>query len=325
MRRWPALLSIAACHHTTPLAKEQLASAFVDSLCTYKVACGEFPDSASCHRAYLGVAFFVESTRFAAIDAGKIVYDGIAARDCMDAIATTLCDRTSQSARVTAEACDHIVAGTLHVGAPCTLDEECISLTCSIPIMTMQCSVGQCMGDTAPSRQLIGGSCANKNACAAGGYCDINSTTCVALVARGGTCTQDFQCAYGNGCVNGACAPLPVIGQACTTECRDDATACSTGKQCVKLGLPGAPCATRADCSPYYTCDAGGHCAEGSSQGGPCMMNNDCFDASYCGPAMTCAPPQADGATCVDDRDCTSSHCDCTATPATCTSLPMCV
>jgi hypothetical protein len=329
--RW-VLAAIAACHAQNPIAKQDLATAFVDAECAYLARCGLFPDAATCERAYIGVSFTVDATRFAAIDAGVIKYDGAAARTCIDSYASASCDLTAESARVRPDACDHVVTGTLGDGASCALDEECVSKRCTIPMCTVTCCKGTCTGNTAPTRQPIGGSCANVS-CAAGGYCDITSFTCTALVAKGGSCTGDYQCAYGIGCIASSqtCGALPTIGQACPdNRCRDLGTTCSASAACAKVGLPSASCTTRADCSQYYTCDATSHCAEGSAIGGPCASSGDCFPAhSYCAiptgaTAGTCAAPQADGTgPCTADRDCASNNCE--DTTALCTELPSCV
>jgi hypothetical protein len=321
-----------ACHHAKPpLDKTDLQSAFVDAQCTHLVSCGVFPDSNACHRAYTGYIFAVEPTKFAAIDAGKILYDGVAARECIDSYATASCDRTQQSARVSPDACDHVVEGTLDAGVSCVLDDECVSKKCDIPVCVVECCSGFCASGSAPTRAPVGGSCLSA-ACAAGSYCDLTSETCAPLVAKSGSCQQDYQCAYGLACFNGSCAPPPTLGQACTglRSCRDIGTVCNqTSMQCIADGLPAAACASSADCSPFYRCDATGHCAEGSGLGGSCTTSSDCFlDQTFCAiptgqTTGSCASSQADGGTCTADRDCAAGHCD--ETTSLCAAAPICL
>jgi hypothetical protein len=327
------VVAVSACHHTTtpPLDKADLASAFIDAECTHLVKCKVFPDSDSCHRAYIGINFVVDATQFAAIDAGKVIYDGVAARECIDSYATASCDRTDESARISPEACDRILEGTMGAGASCALDNECVSKSCDIPVCVVQCCRGACTSGPAPTRQPVGGSCLSAP-CAAGTYCDLTSEMCVPLVALNGSCMQDYQCVFGLACFGGSCAAAPIVGQTCTTpiSCRDLGTTCNqTTKQCIDVGLPGAACTTAADCSQFYQCDATGHCAEGSGLGGPCMSSNDCFpDQTYCAiptgqTAGMCAASQPDGGTCTDDRECASDHCE--DTMSLCTPVPMCI
>jgi hypothetical protein len=325
--RWWALV-LVACHTTTPLDRAHLAAAFVDAECHYLTKCGEFPDEASCHLAYTGLNFTVDADGLA-IDQHLALYDPIKARICVDATANASCDRTDASTRVSPEACDTVIRGTMGNGASCALNSECISQNCSIPICVVTCCRGSCVGDTAPARAPVGASCTGV-ACAAGAFCDLASRTCTKLFAAGQSCAAGYQCAYGLGCTGTplTCAALPKVGQACPDmQCRDNGATCGADGVCHALGLPGAACATRADCSPYYICDSTGHCAESSTLGGPCMTSGDCFDQTFCAiptgqTAGVCAMPQADGSTCTQDRDCTSFHCEetigmCT-TPAVC-------
>lgn len=329
------LVVLGACGGSSgkTIAPGDLDAEFRDAVCAYKARCGSFPDEDSCHRAYVSISFALAASDFAAIDAGKVKYDGKAARTCVDAIAKESCDTTDLDGRSPPEACDHIVTGTLGDGASCVLSSECISQRCAIPICQVACCAGTCDGGTAPTRAKLGDACTNLP-CVDGAFCDITAGTCVALHAQGDACSGSYQCDYGLGCIGTPtqCQPLPQIGEPCPDGlCRDDGVTCNASMTCVALGLPGDTCTPGGyDCSPYYTCDSSGHCADKSAQGGPCSSSFDCFDdGTYCAipsgqTTGSCSPPQANGAPCTDDRDCASDHCEDSVTTPICTDEAVC-
>jgi hypothetical protein len=109
--------------------------------------------------------------------------------------------------------------------------------------------------------------------------------------------------------------------------CRDAGLHCTTDKVCARFGLPGDACATRADCSSYYTCDATLHCAVGAHQGEACSAMIRCNDiGNYCDSAtMICTPPQPDGAACTSNSQCDSNNCAGTGTARTCAQDTVCI
>lgn len=318
--RWLfALALVAACGDTVqPIAMADLDREYADAICRYWSRCGLFPDVATCHRAYTGLHFPVDPNAYAGVTAGVVKYDGVKARTCIDADANQSCDLTSSSARVPPVACDGIFTGTMAENSSCASNAECTSGVCYIAICTIECCRGVCMGGAVPSRGKAGDVCGIVP-CSEGTFCDINSKTCTPLMKQGAVCIGNFQCDYGLGCFGTpvmTCQPVPTIGEACPdNRCRDDGATCSGGT-CAKMGLAGAPCTTRKDCSPYYQCDATGKCAEGAHVGDACTSSLDCFDAgTYCAipngaTEGTCAQQLPDGSACQADRDCSADNCE---------------
>ena len=86
----------------------------------------------------------------------------------------------------------------------------------------------------------------------------------------GQKCVHNFDCAAGEGCVNGACEALPCGG------CQPD-EACGADNNCVTA--QGATCVDHT-CPAAYPCNAGGICAR------PCVVNGDCDTGFRCNSAL---------------------------------------
>lgn len=213
--------------------------------------------------------------------------------------------------------------GTLHAGAACATDAECISQNCQIPACNLTCCTGTCQGDTPPVLAKLGESCANFPICDPEAFCDPASMMCVALKGLGESCTVGgIPCADGLYCLNSTtktCGFLPGLGEPCTNDgCREVGLTCSeTSKTCVKEGLLGDPCgAGAAECSDLYVCDASNRCSAGIPLGGACVMFDRCADPdAFCDvPANatmgTCTAPKPNGASCRTHFDCASDVCD---------------
>ncbi|HEX4422602.1 MAG TPA: hypothetical protein VH165_32025 [Kofleriaceae bacterium] len=288
-----------------------------DAFCNYLVKCGESKDLDTCRTGHLGLDFSVGASERAAFDGKVATFDGVAAQACTDALGARDCDLTSQSNRVIPEACLGIAIGTVHDGAACAQDVECISQVCDVPACSMACCKGTCIGDAAPAFAKAGEAC-DSGLCDATSYCDEVATTCMPLKQSGDSCESSDECNYGFDCLPaGTCGTLPGPGESCTGACRDFGTTCSTAsKTCVKVGLVGDACASSADCSQLYTCDATKHCGAGLALGAACSRSQLCAGAgAFCDvpdiQAMgTCVLPKADGTTCSANTDCQSEVCD---------------
>jgi hypothetical protein len=326
-------LVACACGGTTrpSIAAADLQAEFETAECEYQARCGFFSDVATCQGAYTGFHFQVDASVLAEIDAKEVVYNGAAARACIDSYANATCDQTDAAGRITPATCDQIFSGTVGDGGPCVNGHECVSQNCFIPVCTVACCAGTCMGGEAPVRAKQGETCTSLP-CVEGSYCDFTSSTCAPLFTAGTACTQSFQCAYGTGCIGSPkqCQSLPKLGDPCPDQqCRDDGLVCNASGVCARLGLPGDACTTDADCSHFYGCSPSHVCGV-RDPGGACMSSSDCFEAdTYCAipngqTAGTCQPPQANGALCGDDRECASDTCDDNGTPMTCIPEPAC-
>lgn len=288
--------------------------------CEHYVTCGLFPDQGSC-TSFLQL-HADDPSQQAAINAGKLGYDGTKAQQCLDAIVAGPCDQTQMAARVSAPACNEIFIGKVKQGQACEFDEECASGSCLIPGCNNACCPGQCGPSVQPAQ--IGASCAAV-ACVDTAYCD-QTLTCRALVTQGGTCVDSSWCDFGLGCTgvstgSGTCNPLPATGSPCPDqECASIGDVCNAQKICAAMGLPGAPCTGNGDCSYYYQCDTTMHCAAYPTVGQACTTL--CSDGSWC-MTSTCAAPQANGAACGTANQCASDYCD--GMTSQCADLPACI
>lgn len=322
----------------TSIPLEEVASSYKAAYCTFQVRCGQFPDQATCVSANFSGGLSIDANVVAAIQAGKIAYDGRKVKKCFEALAAATCDSTDQDSRMPPAACSTFLRGNGKNGDPCVMDEECASQSCSISVPTDTCTIGQCFGDAAPQPAApapVGEPCSS-GGCVAGAYCDGQQLTpvCVALKSQGTACESAVECAYGLSCAGTTrtCVQLPGLDQACSSAlpCRDYGLYCdmSTAQPtCKKVGLPPATCTQFTQCADAYPCDsATGKCTKAPSVGQSCAATFTCFDAgTYCdSTSLVCAAVKGDGATCRNDDECASGTCDTTlaspvcVTPSTC-------
>jgi hypothetical protein len=306
---------------------------FRDEYCRYLARCGLVPSESACHDLNIGISFNVDESLQAAIDAGKVKYDGEALARCYERIGSFSCDRTDENGRqLTSSDCFNAIQGTVGAGGQCALDAECKSRECMVPDCPDACCQGTCVGDAPPAYPVAaGGTCETSSDCENGTYCA--NSVCSPLKAAGATCIGNAECDYGLGCAGQGtmrvCKVLPKIGEACPDgACRDDGTYCDSTMMCRTVGLPGAACMSQRDCSSYYMCDATMQCAQGPKLGEACSLANRCSQVdNWCDSAgtMTCKEPQADGAPCTADNQCESDFCDGPmAGMETCQAEPVC-
>jgi hypothetical protein len=309
---------------------DDAADVFHAEYCRYLARCGDVPDEATCAGMNLGISNNVDPSLRAAIDAGKVKYNGANLGRCYHAIGDMSCDRTDGSVRsFGGDACSETVIGTVADSGQCALDAECISQTCDVPACPDQCCQGTCAA-TAAGPGDIGAACELNQDCKEGAYCDSTTDLCAALKPAGSACQQLTECAYNLGCAGTprTCQALPTLGQACPDGmCRDAGTYCTAAKVCAKVGLPGDPCTTRSDCSFYYVCDATNHCAVGPHEGESCAVNTRCADfENFCDSATKiCKGRQPDGAACTTSSQCDSNFCAGTTGAMTCQVEPICI
>jgi hypothetical protein len=305
---------------------DQIDKGYKTAQCKHLVMCGEFADQNACEAANLTVTFSISQTAVNAVLAGRMYYKGDVLAACFDKLATETCDTTDADGRYLPECSVSPFRGAQHAGDPCGLDSECISGVCQgNGGQGSGCIDGTCVGDTAPIAQQpapIGQPCAlgtgSGPSCVMGGFCDFNSSTCVALKASGTACNTSTECNYGLGCVGSptrTCKPLPALNQPCPDfTCRDEGQVCGgAATTCTAYALPGASCAS-ATCSPYYTCDfsATMKCIPYPTIGQSCASTSRCGDAgSYCdSTTMVCTALKAAGSACTNSNQCQSNFCD---------------
>jgi len=333
MRNLAIILVLAACGGSDSVAVANYSDAAHESFCRYLARCGGVENVETCLEINVGLTFRISASLQAAVEMGKVKYSADNAGSCLDGLAGQSCDLTSKSSREAPDACRKISSGTLHEGATCGLDAECISLFCDLPTTCDQaCCTGSCIGDAAPPGPAALGQSCEAARCGPDSFCDDATLVCTALKPSGAGCAVLSECQYGLYCSSGgSCAALPGLGQPCTVGCRDDGTTCSAATgTCVKVGLVGAACITGDDCSPVYRCDATRHCARYVALGAPCTLNGaPCGDdGAFCDApigqgAGVCALPKADGMPCSRNAACDSLYCD--PLTVTCAPEPVCI
>jgi hypothetical protein len=317
------------------VAIDDVPAAAKDAWCTYLARCQEFPDKATCLGANVfNVPLFFDANTIAAIKAGRVGYNGGNLKLCLDAMANNTCDRTDQNGRSNLLVCRDLVRGTVHAGASCSINEECISQQCNGASTDPVCTMGVCIGDTAPSLApgALGMPCSELGGCEDGTYCDGSTDTCLELKDVGTECTVSSECGYGLGCAQArtglqSCQVLPQLGEPCIdSQCRDEGQYCGPAGSCTRVGLAGASCISgNQQCSVYFPCDFGtGVCKAGPTLGMSCSSGVRCSTAgTYCDNiTFTCTALKADGELCSSALQCQSDYCDLTQTtcqpPATC-------
>ena len=91
-------------------------------------------NSDSARRSTSVFAAAVSSYEAAAAD-GRLSYDAGKAKTCFDAWAAQDCAAYWRGVDPS-PVCDTIFKGTVATGQPCTIPDECVSATCTVPQMT---------------------------------------------------------------------------------------------------------------------------------------------------------------------------------------------
>ncbi|HET9991367.1 MAG TPA: hypothetical protein VFQ65_22710 [Kofleriaceae bacterium] len=311
MRKLVLAVLVASCGSDSggSIGIDDLDNAIIARYCSTYVQCGVMPDEATC-QAYFAKLLTANQDVVDAVKAGKVVYHGDKAAQCIDAIGGS-CDRTALLGnRTSSAACDAVYDGTVPADGTCALNQECISQVCTKGTCgTNTCCMGTCTGGTKPVRGAVGATCTGDSDCSLS-FCDTTSKQCTAYLADGATCNSSTQCQ--SAVCSQTCQPLVAEGAACTTssQCKDLADNCNAQHVCSKGGAVGAACTSSNDCAAIDRCDATMHCAARPIRGDACMNTFDCFDDSYCDPTGTCAAPVANGGTCKANSDCSSQYCD---------------
>jgi hypothetical protein len=310
--RWSlAVLAVCACGDNvvgTPFSEFEAASD--RARCERFVRCGLFTDNDACN------GFFRKRPDIdlaAAVARGIVRYSGPAADECLAALAAQSCDTSSRDARTQPAACAEMFRGSVKTGDACALDEECASGVCALPTCNQACCTGTCHARRASA---IGDACELDVDCTGDAFCG-GDKLCHALGAVGIDCERDNECDYGLACIGpsqlmpGNCRAQPRIGEPCLyLRCGELGATCTAGT-CVALGLPGAPCTSAKDCSPFAVCDTStGACATVPSLGEPCTVG--CAGEAWCDASDThlCSTPKPINSMCSSDDQCASLFCD---------------
>lgn len=310
------LLAAACGDNLEGLTLDQLEASRRAAECERYVRCGLFDDEATCTATFRKE---FDPALPAAVDAGKIRFDPLAAAQCHRELAARGCDATAEDNRALPASCARVLVGTIKAGATCLDDRECATGDCDAARCTPDaCCPGGCAAYAAPA--AIGDACTPHSGCVAGAACATDGT-CHALAAMTGECHADLECAPGLACIGatdlqaGACRALPKIGEPCPYQrCAEIGARCASGT-CIAVGLTGDACADDSACSEFYTCDvATSRCARlpglGESCTGPCAGEAYCDIETTGSSAGLCRSPQANAAPCSADDQCATQYCE---------------
>ena len=234
------------------------------------------------------------------VNAGKIVYDGVAADACLT-LAALHCDDLDFVDGP--PVCHNVFKGLAFQGAKCNMNVECVSDFCFFG--TDGCP-GMCK-----NRKPLGALCTDNDKCVAGAVCF--GGQCVADLPKGaGAGCNPLTCQDGLFC-NSAdiCAALGKLGGAC-----EIVGSCEAGLHCIDNGTGGVckPMPKKGEaCSPNPWADASTQCAAGLV----------CFNDGISADVGTCMDKVAIGGSCVNSSACGGwdVHCAGAAGQATCQLL----
>ena len=254
------LVSVAAgCSGSSgsgPIALADFHAAGMKAACHLNVFCGRSPDQATCLASAQEEPHFFVSLQ-ALVAAGRIQYDGLKARTCLDEYdALTTCDRHVVNAPSFAAMCDEVLVGLVPEGGACFFDDECQNR-------------GSCSGKTG---------CDDAFAECCAGTCTAGAT----VVPAGGDCSAPpANCEEGTTCVTSSgglatCVPLAVtVGASCASIACASSLICDAQTKTCRLPSPeGGACTpglNGLDCDDAHDfCDPTGHCTARLAIGAPC-------------------------------------------------------
>lgn len=172
------------------------------------------------------------------------------------------------------------------VAAPCRIDSECESRSCSGSSITC----GACM-----ARLPAGSPCTSSAQCARAGFCD---KVCTEVAFLGDACDARRVCGNGLTCTNGTCVKVGGPGAACKNGASCDLAAsqgCNTKTstcEALTFAEPGEACPSTPSGTPVL-CMKGSRCVTPDlDQPGTCVapakVGEDCSSAQPCETGINC-------------------------------------
>lgn len=290
----------AADGGTVPAAVplDQLIAGYLSANCQWLVQCRFWPSRQACETDLQPTYHDVLQNTVAAVRAGRVRYDPVAARACFAAVRRQTC-----TVGASAPECATVFDGTIPDGEPCVVHHECRSRRCGADTSTGCCRLGTCL-----PRATAGAPCSSNEVCLDGLYCasDVGGgpDTCQPLAGIGQRCSTQVECdpalqcdrggsgtcippratdepcaSNGSDCDRlqgfcaadtGRCQPWRDVGQSCAFNDQDRSgtcvryAACADGV-CVELPGLGKPCQVRAGANAFDACRAGS-CIDGTCQ-----------------------------------------------------------
>ncbi len=275
------------------------------------------------------------SDMIAAVNKGTVVYNGVRAYSCLEAMKAQSCDDFDH---FEPGPCREVFTGTIADGTACFLNEECISRYCDTAsgcpgvckpavaegevcvisdqcIPGAKCVLGRCTFFSAPV--TAGGDCdPDEDWCAYGLFCHPGTEQCTARLAAGSECdgSHELECAQGTICMGinqdkDICVTLTVV------EAAGEVCDYNDGRICA--AYENLSCAI--DDFQSFT----GTCAPAPGLGETCFDADemvltvcDMFGDLYCDMSAgfqvdgTCRAKKAGGNPCDNDDQCLSDWCD---------------
>lgn len=309
-------LSLSAC-----VRDEKLPERIAKAWCDYLVECGEMASVSDCMdvNAYIFEDAYLE----AAIEAGRIDYNGGKAYRCVRAIKKLKCER-GEDVDAIDEACAGVYAGAVAPDEPCLRSEECVGEASVCAFVPGDCVDACCVGVCRfiPDDVAIGEPC-NTGECAEGGYCsfsvEMGGVFCRAEPEVGEPC-PDWVCAGEAACVQGTCTAPVKRGDPCDFDDRCEGTSfCEVSDgglagTCRERAKEGEPCLSDLACLRERDRCVDGTCQAGAEVGEACSNNYDCVGYAYCD-GQRCVGFQTVGESCTEQRcysglSCESGTCE---------------
>ena len=292
---------------SSPVAKEDFAGLFVESMCAKFVECcdtrgADFSNEAECVQENGDGSLFWEVIQiYVNQPADRTVYDAQQAGRLIARMAQVSCDEeggleTLFESYVLGEGdldVEPIVRSTRERGSSCEGESDFIECPHDLECIDSVCSERRALGASCQSS----GECAPELSCR-GGACKPRFNS----LALGDACENDGACSEGLRCFEGVCAPLAGQGEACDwiEGCADGLTCISD--QCVPLRQQGQSCEDGFECLSTLTC-VGQQCVPRRDQGDTCRDSSDCIDEFVCHQA-TCVLPLGAGEECYGYDSC---------------------
>lgn len=216
-----------------------------------------------------------------AVRAGRLAYDAVEARRCVEALPSSADYCRARDPNVV-PSCVRMLRGTVAAGGDCH----------------------QILGALGPD-ECAGGRCYFGERLAA--RCP---GVCLAYLAVGSACDLRAPCEAGSECLDGSCQRFAPAGAAC------DRHTCEGGLRCLAAGggfVCGAPIADGQPCGRSLDCRSmlctGGRCVANPATDGPCANPDVCPAGSTCrrsddGSTRVCVPWLAAGAACDASSTC---------------------
>lgn len=292
-----------------------------EAYCGWAATCGGYEDAQACHATEFfdewfqtdllasgvfspgGVRGTAVKYLLAAHDAGRIVFDGKAAADCLAYVKSRGCDRpgtyvAGEDELAGRAACEAIFHGTMVRNGPCYTGIECAAedgaeVVCGLdPTCMDACCVGGCR---VLSGVPEGTPCTSQTRCEAGTYCafDFNAgafTVCSKQLDVGASCPFGNECKAGTYCDffdTLQCRALGELGDPCWDQTCVPGLYCGDkfgngDRRCLEYVGEGEACG-----SSVVGCRALDNVCSQTCVKLP-KVGQACVENSYCAPTATC-------------------------------------